>query len=100
MIPTQHPASTRSEGMSDEVRGDKDSVVSTLSPATTRSESTSSQARRDLSQETTETENTDKNEDTEPARGDLLSDLPECLQEFMENLVNESVQSRTREFFS
>ena len=50
-------------------------------------ESTSRSARR----EPTETENTDKNDDTEPARGDLLRDMSEWLEEFTENLVDERV---------
>ena len=65
--------------------------VSALRPATIRSESTCSQARGELSLEPIETENTDKTEDTEQARRDLLRDLPEWFEEFTENLVDESV---------
>ena len=68
-----------------------DSVVSTLRPAPTRSESTSRSARGDLSLEPKETENTVKHEDTEPARGDLLRDMPEWLEEFTENVADERV---------
>ena len=63
----------------------------TLRLATTRSESTSSQARKDLSQEPKDTDNTDKNEDTESARRDLLRDLPERLEEFTGYFVYERV---------
>ena len=52
MIPTQHPASTRSESISDGVRGD-------------------------WSRGPVETENKNKN-DNEGARGNPLRDLPEC----------------------
>ena len=36
-----------------------------------------------------EIENTNKNEDNEELRSELLRDLPDCLQEFNENLVDE-----------
>ena len=39
----------------------------------------------------TKTQNPNKNEDPERARGDLLRDLPESLEEFTENLVEERV---------
>ena len=32
-----------------------------------------------------------KNEDPDQERGDLCSDIPECLQEFIENLVDDRV---------
>ena len=38
----------------------------------------------------TETENTSKNEGREEVHGDLLHDLLDWLQEFRENLVDES----------
>ena len=66
VIPTQHPASTRSESMSDGVRGN-----SSRGPA--------------------ETENPNKNDDNEEVRGNLSHDLPEWLEEFKENLVDDSV---------
>ena len=62
-----------------------------MRPATTRSENVSERARRDLSPNPTQNSKTNKNEDSELARGDLLSDLPEWLQEFRENLVEERV---------
>ena len=65
VIPTQHTASIRSESMSEEVRGD-----SSRGPA--------------------ETEKPHKN-DNEEVRGDPLRGLPEWLEEFKENLVDESV---------
>ena len=65
MTRTAHPASTRSENMSDGVRGN-----SSRGPA--------------------ETENPNKI-DNEGVRRDTLRDLPEWLQEFNENLVDDSV---------
>ena len=47
--------------------------------------------------------NTNKNGDNETVRGKLLHDLPEWLEEFAENLVDESVPAHRdapREFFS
>ena len=67
----------------------------TSRPASTRNESKSSQARGDLLLEPTETENTHENQDTELARRGLLRDLPEWLQEFLENLVGERVPVHT-----
>ena len=92
----------------------QDPVVSNIRSATGRSESTSSRARRDLSPEPTETEKKIKmrtpsqhgetcrrNQQkpkkqikmrrTEPARRDLLRDLPEWFEEFTDNLVDERV---------
>ena len=60
----------------------------TLRPASIRSESTRSRARWDPSPET---DNTNKNEDNETVRRDPLRDLPEWLEEFTENLVDDSV---------
>ena len=45
----------------------------------------------DLSLKPTKTQNPNESEDPERARGDLLRDLPESLQEFTENLVEERV---------
>ena len=66
VTPTEHPASTRSDSMSLEVRGN-----SSHGPA--------------------ETENPNKNDDNELVRGNLSHDLPERLQEFRHGLVDESV---------
>ena len=63
---TQHPASTGSESVSDEVRGD-----SSRGPA--------------------ETENPNKNDDNEEVLSDPLRDLPEWLEELRHNLEDESV---------
>ena len=66
-IPTEHPASARSESTSDELRGDSEQ-----GPA--------------------EFENPNKNDDDEVVRGHpLLSKLHGWLQDFRENLVDDSV---------
>ena len=45
------------------------------------------------SHEPAETENTNKHEENETVRGDLLHDLPEWLEEFTENVVDEKVRA-------
>ena len=66
MTPTEHPALTRSESMSEEVQGN-------------------------LSHGPAETENPNENDDNEKVRGNLSHDLPEWLQEFRHGLRDESV---------
>ena len=60
----EHPASTKSDSMSEEIQGN-----SSHGPAGT--------------------ENPNKNDDNEEVRGDSSRGLPEWLQEFKENLVDE-----------
>ena len=62
----------------------------TENPATERSGSTSEELRGNPLHKPTETENKNKNEGREEAQSDLLHDLPDWLQEFRENLVDES----------
>ena len=80
-------------------------------PAIESSESVDRQAQRDtftsetpeeLLHEPTEIPTPTQNEDHEQVRGRPYSDIPEWLQEFTENLVDERVleQRLTREFFS
>ena len=66
MAPTEHPASTRSENISEERQGN-------------------------MSHGQAETENQNKNDDSEEVRGNLSHDLPEWLQEFRHGLADESV---------
>ena len=54
-----------------------------------RSGSTSDELRGNPMHKPTETENKDKNEGPEEVQSDLLHDLPDWLQEFRENLVDE-----------
>ena len=69
----------------------QEAAVPTQHPASTRSESTSSTIRRDPSDEPKVTKNTHKNGDNETVRGNALHDLPEWLEESMENIADESV---------
>ena len=66
VTPTEHPASTRSENMSEEVQGN-------------------------LSHGPAETENPNKNDDNEEVQGNLSHDLPEWLQELRHGVMDESV---------
>ena len=52
----------------------------------------SEDSRGNLSHGSAETENTNKNEDDEEFRSELLQDFPEWPQDFKENLVDEHVQ--------
>ena len=70
----------------------QDTVIGTENPATERSEIMSEESRRNPSRESAETENTNKNEDDEELRSELLQDVPEWLQDFKENLVDKNVQ--------
>ena len=78
----------------------KDSVfdVSRYSenPVPERSESVSEELRRNPLHESTETENKNNNEGREEIQSDLLHDLPDWLQEFRENLVDERSPSERR----
>ena len=64
-------------------------VISTENPVPERSGSTSEELRGNLQHKPTETENTNKNEGHEEVQSDLLHDLPDWLQKFRENLVDE-----------
>ena len=67
-------------------------MINTENPATERSEIVSVESRRNPSRGS-ETENTNKNEDDEGLRSELLQNVPEWLQDFREKLVHKSVQS-------
>ena len=71
----------------------EEAAVPTQHPASTRSESTSSieRVRGDSSREPEENPNPNQNDDNERVRGDPLRDLPERLKDFTENLVDGSV---------
>ena len=72
---TEHPASTRSKSMSEEVRGNS-------------------------SRRPPETENPDKNDNNEEVRGDSPHGLPEWPEEFKETWVDESVPEHRDAFSS
>ena len=61
----------------------------TENPVLERSGSTSEEQRGNLQNKPTETENKNKNEKREEVQSHLLHDLPDWLQEFRENLVDE-----------
>ena len=67
------------------------SADSTLRSAITRSQSTSSPELRDQLQACRKIKNKNKDEDIDMVQGDLLRDLPEWLEEFTENVVDERV---------
>ena len=67
-------------------------MILTEQPASTRSESMSDRVRRNSSHGSAENENTNKHEDDEELRSELLRDLPEWLQDFKENLVDKNVR--------
>ena len=59
-------------------------------PVSERSGSTSGELRGDPLHETTETDNKNRNEACEEVQSDLLHDLSDWLQDFRENVVDES----------
>ena len=68
----------------------------TENPVPGRSGSTSGEFRETPLHRSTETDNTNKNEGREEVHSDLLHDLLDWLQEFRENLVDESSPSEPR----
>ena len=52
----------------------------------------SDESRGNPSRGSAETENTNKNEEDEELRSELLQDVPEWLQDFKENMVDKNVQ--------
>ena len=69
----------------------QESVTRTEHPASTRSENMSEEVQGNLSHGPAETENPHKNDDDVDVQGNLSHDLPEWLEEFKGNLVDESV---------
>ena len=70
-------------------------MIDTENPAAERSEFVSEESRRNPLHGSAETENTNKNEDDEELRSELLRDLLDWLHEFTENLVDESVPAES-----
>ena len=83
---TQTPTSSSSSS--------RDSVFDesryTENPVPERSGGTSEELRGNLQHKPTETENKNKNERSEEVQSDPVHDLPDWLQEFRKNLVDES----------
>ena len=69
----------------------QDTVTSTENPATERSEMMRDESRGNPSRGSAKTENTNKNEDDEELRSELLQDVPD----FKDNLVDKNVQQQT-----
>ena len=65
----------------------------TENPVQERSGSMSEELRGDPLHESTETENKNKNEEREKVQRDISHELPDWLQEFRENLVDESTST-------
>ena len=65
----------------------------TENPVQERSGSTSGELRKDPLHETTATENKNQNEEPEKVQRDISHELPGWLQEFRENLVDESTST-------
>ena len=70
----------------------QDFGISTENPATERSEITSEELRGNLQHKPKEIENKTKNEGHEGVQSDLLHDLPDWLQDFRKNWVDNNVQ--------
>ena len=70
--------------------------IGTENSAAERSEIMSEESRGNPLHGSVETENTNKNKDDEELRSELLRDLPDWLQEFKENLVDEIVPAESR----
>ena len=68
----------------------------TENPVQVRSGSTSEELRGNPLPKPTETENKNKNEGREEVQNDLLHDLPDWLQDFIENLVDERSPTEPR----
>ena len=69
----------------------QESVTLSEHPASTRSESVCEEVQGNVSHGPAEIENPNKNDDNEEVQGNLSHDLPEWQQEFRHGLVDESV---------
>ena len=83
--------SSSSSSLASPTSSSQEAVTLTKHPASTRSESVSDEVRGDSSRGPAETENPNKNDDEEEVRRNLSHDLPEWLQENRHGLADESV---------
>ena len=94
------PSSASSSSSSQEsTSANRDSVSDNRdveTPVSERSGGTNEELRGDPLRESTETENQNKNEESEEVQRDISHELPEWLQEFRENLVDESTSEELR----
>ena len=91
VVPGLSTSSSSSSSPTSPTSSSQESVTTTEHPASTRSESLSEEVQENLSHGPAETENPNKNDDNEEVQGNLSHDLPEWLQEFRHCLVDESV---------
>ena len=94
-------SSSTTPGLTSSTSSSQDSAFDvsryTENPVPGRSGSTSEELRGNPLHRSTETENTTENEGPEEVQSDLLHDLPDLLQEFRENLVDEGGPLEPRE---
>ena len=89
------PSSSSQESISDNTDSVSDNR-GVENPVPERSGSTSEELRGNPLHESTETENQNKNEESEEVQRDISHELPDWLQEFRENLVDESTSTEPR----
>ena len=92
VVPGLSTSSSISSSPASSTSSSKDTANSMEKPATERSATMSEESRGNPSRRSAETENTNKSGDGEELRSELLQDVPEWLQDFMENLVDKHVQ--------
>ena len=90
-VPGLSTSSSSSSSPTSPTSSSQETVASTEHPASTRSESMSEEVQGNLSRGPAAPKNSNKNEDNEEVRGNLSHDLPEWLQEFRHGLVDERV---------
>ena len=76
MVSGLSTSSSTSSSLVSSTSSSQDTVGNTENPATERSETVSEESRGNPSHGSAETENTNKNDDDEELRSDLLQDLP------------------------
>ena len=91
VVPGPSTSSSTSSSPASPTSPSQETVTPREQPASTRKESTSEEVRGNSSHGPAETENVDKNDDDVDVQGNFSHDLPAWLEEFKENLVDESV---------
>ena len=92
VVPGLLMSSSTSSSPDSSTSSSQDSVMGTENPAIERSEIMGGVLRGNPLRVSAEIGNTDKNDDDEELRIELLQDVPEWLQDFKENLVDQNVQ--------
>ena len=100
VVPGLSTSSSSSSPPTSPTSSSQEAVTPTEHPAPTRSESKSEEIRGNSSHGPAETESPNKNEDNEEVRGNSSHDLPEWLREFRHGLVDESVPEHRDAFSS